>query len=139
MKDDRLTEEEMKKLEPPKTRRVDLSRRRFAPCPRCGAVGGRHGACTRRVLELGVSGPTALEVIYTKHYCRNCRRHFTAPLEHIAPAGGRFTYRVRRRAVELVVKEAMTLERASLYMSANYHVRVPVTTIHGWAVEALFP
>jgi transposase len=92
-----------------KVRQINLSRK-TAICPRCGTIGKRHSVGHRRLREIGIAGPTVLEVIYSKHYCPTCRKHFSLPMDHLALPSGRFTNRVRRTAVDLVVKNDMTGE-----------------------------
>lgn len=119
-----------------KTRRIIMARR-SALCPACGAACKRHSNGRRRLREIGVTGPTVVEVTYSKHYCERCRKHFSLPMDHLAPAYGRFTNRVRRTAVELVVSQALTLDKATQRMRQKYFVHVPPTTLHDWVVEAL--
>ena len=116
-----------------KIRRINLSRK-IAPCPRCGTASKRHSLGKRKLREVGISAPTMLEVIYSKHYCTTCRRHFSLPMEHLALPSGRFTNRVRRTAVDLVTKQDLTLEKATKRMELKYHVHVPPTTLHDWVV-----
>ncbi len=118
------------------TRRVTMSRKN-APCPRCGGLSKRHSNARRRLREVGISGPVVVEVTYSKHYCENCRKHFSLPMDHLAPAHSHFTHRVRRAAVNLVITRSLTLERAALRMRREYFVNVPPTTLHDWVVEAL--
>ncbi len=118
------------------TRRVTMSRK-SARCPRCGGLSKRHSNARRRLREVGISGPVVVEVTYSKHYCENCRKHFSLPMDHLAPPSGRFTHRVRRTAVDLVLRHALTLEKASLRMRHEHYVHVPPTTIHDWVVAAM--
>lgn len=124
------------KARPIKTRRIIMTRR-SALCPTCGAACKRHSNGCRRLREIGVTGPTVVEVTYSKHYCERCRKHFSLPMDHLAPAHGRFTHRVRRTAVELVVSQALTLDKATQRMRLKYFVHVPPTTLHDWVLEAL--
>jgi transposase len=119
-----------------KVRRINLSRK-LAPCPRCNRMGKRHSLGRRRLREVGINGPTILEVTYSKHYCVHCRRHFSLSMDHLAMPSGRFTNRVRRTAVDLVVKQSMTLEKATQRMRQKYHVHVPPTTLHDWVVAEM--
>ena len=119
-----------------KIRKINLARK-TAPCPRCNHMGKRHSLGQRRLREVGINGPTILEVIYSKHYCVHCRRHFSQSMDHLAMPSGRFTNRVRRTAVDLVVKQAMTLEKATQRMRQKYHVHVPPTTLHDWVVAEM--
>jgi transposase len=119
-----------------KFRKINLSRK-AAHCPRCNKLSKRHSMGRRRLREVGISGPTVLEVTYSKHYCENCRKHFSLPMDHLALPSGRFTNRVRKTAVELVIKQALTLEKATQRMRLKYYVHVPPTTLHDWVVAEL--
>ena len=119
-----------------KFRKINLSRK-AAPCPRCNQISKRHSLGRRRLREVGISGPTILEVSYSKHYCEKCHKHFSLPMDHLALPSGRFTNRVRRTAVELVIKQALTLEKATQRMRLKYYVHVPPTTLHDWVVAEL--
>ena len=119
-----------------KVRRINLSRK-IAPCPRCSQMGKRHSLGRRNLHEVGISGPTVLEVTYSKHYCMKCQRHFSLRMDHLAHPSGRFTNRVRRTAVDIVVKQAMTLDYTSKRMREKYHVHVPPTTLHDWCVAEM--
>lgn len=114
-----------------KVRRINLSRK-VVPCPRCGLNAKRHSLGKRYLHEVSLESPTMLEVKYSKHYCVRCRRHFSLPMDHLAPPSGRFTNRVHRTAVGLVIKQCLTLKKASQRMRQKYHVHVPPTTIHDW-------
>lgn len=114
-----------------RTRRISMSRK-LACCPRCGELSKRHCTSRRRLREVGISAPVTLDVTYSKHYCENCRKFFSLPMDHLAPKCGRFTHRVRRTAVMLVVAHAMTLDAAALRMRRKYFVNVPATTLHDW-------
>jgi len=119
-----------------KIRRLCLSRKKCR-CPRCQTSSKRHSVCKRRLREVGISGPTILEITYSKHYCINCRRHFSQPMDHLAMPSGRFTNRVRRTSINLIVKQAMTLEKASVHMRKKYHVHIPPTTLYDWVVAEM--
>ena len=119
-----------------KCRRMNLSRE-TAPCPRCTTESRRHSTGRRTLREIGVSSPTVLEIIYSKHHCVTCRKHFSIPMDHLAQPSGRFTNRVRHTAVALVVKEGLTLEKATQRMQLKYHVHVPPTTLHDWVVDEM--
>ena len=115
-------------------RRIILSRK-TAPCPKCGTPSRRHSEGHRLIREMGELAPIVLEVIYSKHYCRTCRKHFSTPMGHLAPANARFTNRVRRTAVGLVLRDALTLDKAARRMAERHFVHVPPTTLHDWIVE----
>jgi transposase len=120
----------------PHTRHINISRK-VAHCPRCDGLSKRHSVGRRRLHEVGVSRPALLCVTYSKHYCERCRKHFSQPMEHIAPPGSRYTTRARRTAVTMVVARAMTLEQTARRMRQKYFVSVPVTTIHDWVVAEI--
>ena len=119
-----------------KIRRINLSRK-IVNCPRCNTSSKRHSIGKRMLREVGISGPTMLEVTYSKHYCVSCRKHFSLCMDHLAMPSARFTNRVRRTAVDLVVKQAMTLEKSTQRMRQKYHVHVPPTTLHDWVVAEM--
>lgn len=115
-----------------KVRSVNISRR-MANCPRCGRDSKRHSEGIRRLHEIGVIDQTVIIERRSKHFCTHCNKAFSAP-SPIAPKAGRYTFRVRRVAVDLICREQMTLEAASWMMLVRYKVRVAPTTIHDWVV-----
>lgn len=117
-----------------KERTINLSAR-LAPCPLCGRPGKRHSPGQRRLREVGISEPTILRVRYSKHYCLACAKHFSMPMDHLAPPTARYTNRVRAVAVDLVQRCGLTLCAASFRMRKKYHVEVPPSTINGWEKE----
>lgn len=117
-------------------RRMTISRRE-AHCPHCGMPGRRHAVGMRRLREIGITGPVVLVVTYSKHYCEVCRKHFSVDMNHLAPAHGRFTNRVRGRALDLLLRRRLTLCAASCRMRRDHYVHVPTTTMHEWVMEAL--
>ncbi len=119
-----------------KFRNINLSRC-SARCPVCGAASGRHSNARRRLREIGVAGPTVIVVTYSKYYCEACRKHFSTPMDHLAPKTARFTHRVRRTAVDLVTRDALTLEKAALRMRQKHFVTVPSSTLHDWVRDAM--
>lgn len=118
----------------PKTRRITISHK-TALCSKCGAVSKRHSTGNRRIHEIGHDRPVVLDVTYSKHECRICRKHFSIDMSHIAPPRGQFTHRVVRTAVALA-NAGMTMAKVSHVMQWKYHVRVPQTTIHDWMAAA---
>jgi len=112
--------------------RIINASRKLAPCPKCKIVSKRHSVQTRTLHEIGLSGPVTLEIVKSIHWCDACKKHFSIPLDHIAPPSGRYTNRVRRQAVALVVRDGMILANAAKYMKDKYFVNVPTTTLHQW-------
>lgn len=117
-----------------KIRKINVVRK-VAGCPRCGAASKRHSIGRRRLRELGITGPTMLDVRYSKHYCEKCRKHFSVDTSFLAPPSGRFTHRVRKTSVDFVRKQGLTIERAVQRMRQRYYVHIPPTTLHDWVVE----
>jgi len=116
-----------------KLRRINLSRIN-TPCPKCMTISKRHSNGKRKLKEVGISAPTILEVTYSKHYCTKCRKFFSLPMDHLAKPAGRFTNRAQRTAVDLVVKQSMTLQQASIRMRQKYFIEIPESTLHDWVV-----
>lgn len=134
-----MSEYEGKNKEVPrgtKFRKINMTKK-LAPCPRCKALSKRHSVGRRRLREIGINCPTMVEVTYSKHYCDKCRKHFSLPMDYIAAPSARFTNRVRRTAVDLVIKGGCSLETAMRRMRVNYFVHVPPTTLHDWVVAEL--
>jgi hypothetical protein len=119
-----------------KIRTINISRKE-ATHPETGEICRRHSTCRRKLKDIGVSGPSILEVIYSKHYSPSLNKIFTVDMTYIAGKGRRYTNRVRRTAVDFVVKHNLTLEDAVKSMSEKYFVELPLTTIHDWVVEEL--
>ena len=67
-----------------KFRKINLSRKEIY-CPKCNTLSKRHSEGRRRLREVGINSPVVLEVTYSKHYCLNCRKHFSQPMDHLAP------------------------------------------------------
>ena len=117
-----------------KTSVIDLSRK-LCSCPRCNERDcKRHSVSRRRLKEISMGEESAvLEVIYSKHYCPECNKHFSLPMPHLARSSGRYTNRVRSAAIKLVF-EGSTLSGASKYMNSKFKVHVPPNTIFDWVV-----
>lgn len=119
-----------------KIRRLNLSCK-VAPCPKCKTMSKRHSIGQRRLREVGISTPVILEVTYSKHYCPDCHKHFSLSMDHLAQPYGQFTNRVRRTATDLILRNSMTLERATQRMRQKYHVHLPPTTLHDWVIAEM--
>lgn len=116
--------------------RVNISVK-SAKCPYCGAPAKRHSIGRRRLTDIGISGPRAMEVTYSKHFCEKCRKHFSQSMDHLAHPAGKFTNRVRHTAINLVLSQALTLEKATQRMREKYHVSVSPAKLHDWVIEEL--
>lgn len=119
-----------------KIRHIHMSRR-LAPCPTCGLLSKRHSNAHRRLREIGITCPTVVAVTYSKHYCERCKKYFSVDMRYLAPSTGRYTDRVRRTAVSMVIKKALTLEKAASQMEQQYHVHIPLSTLHDWIMAEL--
>lgn len=114
-------------------RRINLSQR-FAPCVHCGTPSSRHSEGTRRLKEIGENGPTVLLVTYSKHYCKQCQRHFSLKLDNLANPGKRFTKQAHQIALELAAS-GLTLEEVTQRMRCLYHVHIAPSSLHNWIVD----
>jgi hypothetical protein len=124
-------------LPPPRV----LRRRRVyrtRPCPRCGHKAPRYALDARRLFDLGdlpAGCPVELHVTFSRHRCRICRCCFAAELSPLALPKCRYTRRVQRLAVRLVVEDALPYRSASWHLWRDHKVFVPYATIQNW-VEA---
>ena len=84
--------------------------------------------------DLGVGRPRILEITYSKHYCVNCRKHFSVRMDHLAQNGARYTHKVHRIAVDYVINQSMTLRKVALKMKEKHHVNVSESIVHKWVV-----
>ena len=101
-------------------------------CPRCGRADcRRHSIGYRRPRDFGGPGRPAVPVAVSKHYCPDCRKHFTRPIP-LSPRGGRYTRRVYDAVLDRARDPALTLEQIQLHLMADHGLRVPTTTIHDW-------
>lgn len=101
-----------------------------ATCPRCKSKSRRHSLADRHMRDLGRGRPKEISVTTSKHYCKNCRKHFTVSLGTLAPKGSRYTWAVIKKALSL--REEHTLEQTAKILRQKHHVRVPPTTIYDW-------
>jgi hypothetical protein len=79
--------------------------------------------------------PRDLAVVYSRHYCCRCQRHFSAGLSDLALPGCHYTRRVVALAVRLVVEDGLPYRAASWHLWRDHRVFVPFATIQNW-VEA---
>lgn len=120
-------------------RKIDLYRDspKVTHCPRCGELGYRHSKGVRKLKEVGITRPVILIVTYAKYCCDRCLKYFSQRMDHLALPGCRFTNRVRRIAVDMVIRDGLTLGKAYLRMRLKYYVRVPESTLHDWIIAEL--
>lgn len=112
---------------------------RHRPCPRCGhKAAPRYDKDVRQLYDLGDVDdgcPVEIHVTYSRHRCRICRACFAADLTHLAAPKSRYTHRVQRLAVRLVVEDGLPYRPASWHLWRDHRVFVPFATIQNW-VEA---
>lgn len=126
--------EDLPKPKITKEARVEAQR----PCPHCSKPASREHVFTRPLHDIGdlVSGrPCELHIIYSQHYCKSCRKYFSADLTDVAPPGGHYTHRVMALAIRIVVEDGVPYRNASWQLWRDHRVFVPFATIQNW-VEA---
>ena len=107
-------------------------------CPECGKASPRRKELRRRLHDVGdlVSGrPHELEVVFSQHQCRSCKRYFNVEVGDLAAPGGQYTHRVVGLAVRVVVEDGLPYRTASWQLWRDHRVFVPFATIQNW-VEA---
>ena len=111
---------------------------RRRPCPWCGRSCYRHATGRRQLHDLGCllrDRQRVLCVVYSRHFCAACGRHFSAEMSDLAPPGSHYTQRVISLAVRLVVEDGLPYRTASWHLWRDHRVFVPFATIQNW-VEA---
>ena len=106
------------------------------PCPVCSRSCYRNALGRRTLHDVGCllrDRPRDLVVVYSRHYCRRCRRHFSVDLSDLAPPGSHYTQRVICLAVRLVAEDGLPLRAASWHLWRDHRVFVPYPTIQNWA------
>ncbi|MBV8236205.1 MAG: hypothetical protein JO075_10950 [Acidimicrobiia bacterium] len=119
---------------------ISLRRRNYRrrPCPRCGhsSYRDRRGRCTLHDLGDPLTGrPRDLVVLYSRHYCSQCRRYFNADMTDLAHPGSHYTRRFLDTAIRLVVEDGLPYRAAGWTLWRDHRVFVPYATIQNW-VEA---
>jgi hypothetical protein len=118
-----------------------IQERRDTPsqlCPKCGRPAAKHRTYSRRVYDLGDlhSGqPCLLQITYSQHYCPACHKYFNTDLSKLAAPRSRYTHRVQRLAVRLVIEDGLPYRTASWHLWRDHRVFVPFATLQNW-VEA---
>ena len=107
-------------------------------CASCGHSARRYDVAHRRLHDLGDSRqgrPIDIVLLQSKHRCRTCRRYFLADVSDLALPKSRYTIRVQRTAVRLVIEDGLPYRPASWHLWRDHRVFVPWPTIQNW-VEA---
>jgi hypothetical protein len=107
-------------------------------CASCGHSARRYGIAHRRLHDLGDSRhgrPIDLVLLQSKHRCPTCRRCFLADVSDLALPKSRYTLRVQRTAVWLVIEDGLPYRAAGWHLWRDHRVFVPWPTIQNW-VEA---
>jgi transposase len=108
------------------------------PCPVCGHSAYRDRKIHRTLHDVGdlIAGrPRDVHLLYSRHFCTNCRRTFNADVSDLALPGSHYTHRVVSLAVRLVVEDGLPYRAASWHLWRDHRVFVPYATIQNW-IEA---
>ena len=94
----------------------------------------------RQLHDLGdpmLGSPRRLHVRLSQHRCPlpSCKTYFAADTSDLAASRSRYTHRVVRLAVRLVVEDGLPYRPASWHLWRDHRVFVPFATIQNW-VEA---
>jgi len=116
--------------------RVKRRVRKWANCPRCGQRCRQHSTSRRRLRELGLHHPVALEVVQSVHHCGKCHRHFKLPIDELAESGSRFTRAVKEKALASVFEDGLPIQSVVQRMLRDFNVHVPPSTLYDWMAEA---
>lgn len=105
-------------------------------CPRCRKKAKRHSRGQRKAVDLG---GVVVEVAYSKHYCTQCRKHFSTDTSDIAGKWGRYTNRVHDAAMKMMTgtRSITSLRQVSKKMARLHKIRIPETTLSDWKWKAL--
>ncbi len=107
-------------------------------CAGCGHSARRYGVARHRLHDLGDprhGRPIDLVLLQSKHRCLTCRRCFLADVSDLALPKSRYTIRVQRTSVRLVIEDGLPYRAASWHLWRDHRVFVPWPTIQNW-VEA---
>jgi transposase len=98
-------------------------------CPVCGEVCKRHSVGVRILHDLGESRPRRWRVVFGKYHCLKCCKIFSVDVP-LAMRRYRYTKGVMAKA--LALSKDHTFEKTSEILLSQFHIRVPMTTIHEW-------
>jgi len=110
-----------------------LPRRRAplkAPCPRCGALGRRKRTLCREVRSVGYRAAARRRVVYGEYAasCGCCKTFRTAP-PGVRPRA-RYGDEVRGLVFDRVVRDGMSVDRASASIRRDFHLRLSAGFAH---------
>lgn len=109
---------------------------RTRPCPICRRTSKRRTHGKHRLWDLGGPRPVLLEVRYSVHFCKRCRKYFSASCSDLAEPLARFTHRVKEKALASVLDDRLPLLDAQNRMLRDFSVYVPRSTLHRWVLRA---
>lgn len=112
--------------------RIDRIERapKTAKCPACGKRTRRHDTYTHEFFDIHLEH-TVLVVATVGVYRCVCGHGFSFELSE-APRRGRYSHRVRHKALESLVNDTMTIRQTQERLWRDYHVLVGQGTLHGW-------
>jgi len=108
------------------------------PCPNCDRPTPKRCLTHRYIYDYGDEQrcrPIQIHLQFSRHYCSKCKKHFAPDAGDIAPRKSRYTHRVIRHAIRLVVEDQLSYRVASWNLWRDHLVFVPHATIQNW-VEA---
>jgi len=116
--------------------RVRIKRLHRAPrtcsCPECGKRVRRHDQYQHEFFDIGIEETVLVLATVGIYRCR-CGHCFTCALPE-TPRLGRYSHRVRQKALESLVNDTLTIGQTQERLWRDYHVLVATGTLHGWYV-----
>lgn len=113
---------------------IDVSKK-YCDCPVCQSRCKRHSSVVKSIKDLGENSPLILKINHSKHYCENCEKYFSIPIDSLVRHNRRYSNKVYDTAIELIVNEKATLSKTRKTMKDKFFVDIPETTLHGWFKE----
>lgn len=114
--------------------RIEELRRapKWASCPECGKGVKRHDVYPHEYFDIHLEYTLLRRAIVGVYEC-GCGRCFAHSLDEVPPRG-RYSHRVRQKALECLVNDTMTLSQTRERLWRDYHLVVSTGTLHGWYV-----
>ena len=103
---------------------IDQSKR-VAQCPQCHCACPRHSTGTRKVRDIG----KIVVVKFSKHWCANCRRHFSICDRGFVGKGRLYTNSFRRAALQM-------METGKTCKAVAQALGFPLNTLWEWVNDA---